>query len=69
MGALLAEVGVVALTGPDPVIGSWYRRLFGTVKDASHTRSAQGLRRAAEIQLIDRFQQALTVPLPEPYRT
>ena len=44
---LLSEVGVVALTGLDPIIGSWYRRLFGTVKDASQTRTAHQLQRAA----------------------
>lgn len=56
---LLSEVGVVALTGLDPIIGSWYRRLFGTVKDASQTRTAHQLQRAAEIQLIDRYQAGI----------
>ena len=41
------------------MVGSWFRRLFGTLKDASHTHTAQELRRAAEIQLIDRFQAGI----------
>lgn len=56
---LLSEIGIVALTGPEPVIGSWYRKLFGTIKDASGTHTGQELRRAAEIQLIDRYQAGI----------
>ena len=57
--ALLSEVGIMAPNGTDPIIGSWYRRLFGTVKDASQTRTAHELQRAAEIQLIDRYQAGI----------
>jgi hypothetical protein len=59
LAAVLSEVGIVALAGPPPVVGSWYRRLFGTIKDVSGTHTAQELRRAAEIQLIDRFQAGI----------
>jgi hypothetical protein len=59
LAAVLSEAGIVALAGPPPVVGSWYRRLFGTIKDASDTHIAQELRRAAEIQLIDRFQAGI----------
>lgn len=59
MRTLLSEIGVVGLNGPNPITGSWYRRLFGSIKESSNTHTAQELRRAAEIQLIDRFQAGI----------
>jgi hypothetical protein len=59
LAALLSEVGIGGLAGPAPMVGSWFRRLFGIVKAASDTHTAQELRRAAEIQLIDRFQAGI----------
>jgi hypothetical protein len=56
---VLSEIGVAGLYAADPVIGSWYRRLFGSLRGASRTQTAQELRRAAEIQLIDRFQAGI----------
>lgn len=57
--AVLSEVGVDDIRGADPVIGSWYRNLLGNIKDASGTHTAQELQRAAEIQLIDRYQAGI----------
>lgn len=56
---LLAEVGIGDVEGPTALLGSWYRRMFATIKVAGKTHTGEELRRAAEIQLIDRFQAGI----------
>jgi hypothetical protein len=57
--SMLQGFDVHSMNGPPPVIGSWYRRLFGWLWLTRGTAIATDLERAVQIQLVDRYQAGI----------
>jgi hypothetical protein len=56
---MLRRFDVHSVEGPPPVLGSWYRQLFGWLWVTRGTAIAAELERAVEIQLVDRYQAGI----------